>query len=99
MSWYSIVLLCVISCWFGCFLMGILLASKCWRCPYCKTKELSDRTLKCKKCGTKNLHITNRFKYSDNTQDFIVICHSCGEKYEIHNNIVNSNERFKSNEN
>ena len=94
MNWYSVVLLCVISCWIGIFLMALLSSSKC---SDCKSREINDNALKCKKCGMKNLHITNRFTYPDNKEDFIVICHSCGTEYEIHNNIKNS-ERVKNNE-
>lgn len=84
MAWYYIVLLCVVSCWFGMFLIASLSVSKC---SDCKAQELNDKMLKCKKCGTNNLHITNRFKFLDNTQDYVVICHSCGSEYELPNNI------------
>lgn len=65
-------------------LMALFSSSKCGDC---KSKEYSDITLKCKKYGMENLHITNRFKYLDNKEDFVVICHTCGTEYEIHNNI------------
>lgn len=84
MSWYSIVLLCIVSWWGGMLLMALSLSSKC---SDCKSKEFNDITLKCKKCGTNNLHIANRFKYPDNKEDYVVICHTCGTEYEVHNNI------------
>ena len=84
MDWYIIVIMCVLSCWFGMFLMVLFSISKC---KDCKSKEYNDITLKCKKCGTENLHITNRFKYPNNKEDYVVICHTCGTEYEIHNNV------------
>ena len=84
MAWYYIVLLCIISCWFGIFLMAVVSVSKC---KDCKAHELNNKTLKCRKCGINNLHITNRFKFTDNTEDFVVICHTCGTEYELPNSI------------
>lgn len=89
MSWHYIVLLCLVSFWGGMFLSALLSAS---RCEDCKAKESKDKILKCKNCGTDNLHITNRFKFSDNIEDFVVICHSCGEEYEMRNNIKDFGE-------
>lgn len=86
MSWYNIVFLCIISCWVGIFLMALLSYS---RCSDCQSKESNDITLKCKKCGSENLHIANRFNFLDGKEDFIVVCHTCGTEYEIHNNIKN----------
>ena len=86
MSWYYVVLLCLVSCWFGMFLMGLLSVSKC---ENCNTKKIYDGTLRCQKCGTKDLHITNRFKCPESIQDYVVVCHRCGAEYEIHNNIAN----------
>lgn len=96
MEWYNVVLLCFVSCWIGIFLMTLLSSSKC---SDCTSKEFNDITLKCKKCGMNNLHITNRFKYPDNTEDYIVICHTCGTEYEIHNNVKNKIKRDENNEN
>ena len=56
-------------------------------------------TLKCTKCGVDNLHITNRFTYPDGIEDFVLICHSCGTEYEIHNNIKKKDEMIKKYEN
>ena len=84
MSWYYVVLLCIISCWVGMFFTALFSASKCTEC---KIKIFNDKTLKCKKCGTDNLHIANRLTYPECVEDFIVICHTCGTEYEIHNNI------------
>lgn len=96
MSWYSIVLLCIISCWIGMCIMALFSATKCTEC---KIKIFNDKILKCKKCGADNLHITNRFTYLEGTEDFVVVCHSCGTEYEIHNNIKKNSERTKNNEN
>lgn len=90
MSWYSIALLCFISCWAGMFMMALLSSS---RCRDCKSKECCDMTLKCKKCGAHDLHITNRLTYLDNQKDFIVICHTCGTQYEIHNSLKRPNDK------
>lgn len=55
MEWYIIVLLCILSCWVGVFLMALLSISKC---SDCKSKEFNNTILKCKKCGMEDLHIT-----------------------------------------
>lgn len=60
MSWYYVVLLCVVSFWLGIFVAALLSVSKC---NDCKAKEFNGLTLKCKKCGSNNLHIANHFKY------------------------------------
>ena len=96
MDWYIIVILCALSCWLGMFLMTLFSSSKCGDC---KSRNFNDITLKCKQCGTENLHITNRFKYPDNKEDYIVICHTCGTEYEIHNNIKNNVRRDENHEN
>lgn len=96
MDWYIIVLLCIVSCWIGMFLMALLSNSKC---SDCKLKEFNDMILRCKKCGMDNLHIVNRFKYPDNKEDYIVICHTCGTEYEIHNNVKSKIKRNESYEN
>lgn len=96
MSWHHVCLLCLISFWGGMLLSALLSVSKC---EDCKIKESKGKILKCKNCGTDNLHITNRFNYKDNIEDYVVVCHSCGAEYEIHNNMKKYIERFKSNEN
>ena len=55
-------------------------------------------TLKCTKCGADNLHIANRFTYPEGIEDFVVICHTCGTEYEIHNNVKKSDKRRGNNE-
>ena len=77
------------------FVAALLSISKC---EDCKAKEFNGQTLKCKKCGDNNLHITNRFKSSDCTEDYIVVCSSCNKEYEIHNDIKNSNKGLGNNE-
>lgn len=48
--------------------------------------------LTCKSCGTENLHIVKRYKFPESKEDFIVICCTCGEEYEIYNNIIEDGE-------
>lgn len=90
MDWFIVIILCIVSCWVGMFFMALFSNSKC---QDCMSAELKDKILRCRKCGTDNLHITNRFKCPDNTEDFIVICHTCGAEYEIHNNIKKNNKK------
>ena len=84
MDWFIVIILCVVSCWVGMFFIALFSSSKRGDC---KSKEFNDVTLRCKNCGTNDLHITNRFKFTDNTEDFVVICHTCGTEYEINNNV------------